>query len=258
MLVHNKIKPYLVFDGGYLPSKAGKEDEREAKRNSSKSKGMAFLRGGNRSQAMDCFQKCIDITPAMALKLIECCKKANIDYVVAPYEADAQLAFLSKHGLCDAVITEDSDLLVFGCKRLIYKMDAFGNGQEVRLEYIHADLSPSKINLHNWYVAPPLVQTRVKPTTCMSFRCTFPLRCFRAQGCICGCCRVPPLPLISSPLLLSFYCTSFSSSVLMRCDGSIHGRIYPPYRMLRTAGHSTSSGKCASWPAAIICRRLAA
>lgn len=75
---------------------------------------MAFLRGGNRSQAMDCFQKCIDITPEMALRLIESCQEANIDYVVAPYEADAQLAFLCKAGLCDAVITEDSDLLVFG------------------------------------------------------------------------------------------------------------------------------------------------
>ena len=82
--------------------------------------------------------------------MIESCQQANIEYVVAPYEADAQLAYLCKAGLCDAVITEDSDLLVFGCKRLIYKMDAFGNGQEVRLEYIHADLSPSKINLHNW------------------------------------------------------------------------------------------------------------
>ena len=66
---------------------------------------------------------------------------AQIAYVVAPYEADAQLAHLSRTGLCDAVITEDSDLLTFGCNRLIYKMDEFGNGQEVRLEYIHADLS---------------------------------------------------------------------------------------------------------------------
>lgn len=129
MLVHNKIKPYMVFDGGYLPSKAGKEDERDAKRSEYKSKGMAFLRSGNRSQAMDFFQKCIDITPEIALRLIESCQQANIDYVVAPYEADAQLAYLCRTGLCDAVITEDSDLLVFGCKRLIYKMDAFGNGQ---------------------------------------------------------------------------------------------------------------------------------
>jgi len=43
----------------------------------------------------------------------------NIDFVVAPYEADAQLAYLEKIGLIQAIITEDSDLLVFGCKRVI-------------------------------------------------------------------------------------------------------------------------------------------
>jgi exonuclease-1 len=42
----------------------------------------------------------------------------NVKYVVAPYEADAQLAFLEKTGTIDAIMTEDSDLLVFGCKRV--------------------------------------------------------------------------------------------------------------------------------------------
>lgn len=42
----------------------------------------------------------------------------GVDCIVAPYEADAQLAFLSKSGLAHAVITEDSDLLAFGCKKV--------------------------------------------------------------------------------------------------------------------------------------------
>lgn len=42
----------------------------------------------------------------------------GVDCIVAPYEADAQLAFLSKQQLVQAVITEDSDLLVFGCKKV--------------------------------------------------------------------------------------------------------------------------------------------
>lgn len=41
----------------------------------------------------------------------------NVDYVVAPYEADAQLCFLEREGYVDGIITEDSDLLVFGCKK---------------------------------------------------------------------------------------------------------------------------------------------
>lgn len=38
--------------------------------------------------------------------------------MVAPYEADAQLAHLSRTGAVDAVITEDSDYLPYGCKKV--------------------------------------------------------------------------------------------------------------------------------------------
>ena len=41
--------------------------------------------------------------------------KCNILYVVAPYEADAQLAYLNKHNKIDIVLTEDSDLLAYSC-----------------------------------------------------------------------------------------------------------------------------------------------
>lgn len=42
----------------------------------------------------------------------------GVDCIVAPYEADAQLAYLTKCHLAQAVITEDSDLLAFGCKKV--------------------------------------------------------------------------------------------------------------------------------------------
>lgn len=38
--------------------------------------------------------------------------------MVAPYEADAQLCFLEREGYVDGIITEDSDLLVFGCRQV--------------------------------------------------------------------------------------------------------------------------------------------
>lgn len=43
---------------------------------------------------------------------------------MAPYEADAQLAYLERIGVVDGILTEDSDLLVFGCKKLLLKLDA--------------------------------------------------------------------------------------------------------------------------------------
>lgn len=51
-------------------------------------------------------------------------KAENVPYVVAPYEADAQLAYLERAGYVDGIITEDSDLLVFGCKNVHFKLDA--------------------------------------------------------------------------------------------------------------------------------------
>jgi exonuclease-1 len=47
----------------------------------------------------------------------------SVPYVVAPYEADAQLAYLERIGLVDGIITEDSDLLVFGCRTVLFKLD---------------------------------------------------------------------------------------------------------------------------------------
>jgi hypothetical protein len=53
--------------------------------------------------------------------------------VIAPYEADAQLAYLARAGEVAAVITEDSDLLAYGCPVVLFKMDRAGDAQEVAL-----------------------------------------------------------------------------------------------------------------------------
>lgn len=45
-------------------------------------------------------------------------KAEEIEYIVAPYEADAQLAYLALNNIVDAVVTEDSDLIVYGCPRV--------------------------------------------------------------------------------------------------------------------------------------------
>lgn len=50
--------------------------------------------------------------------LLQVLKKEGIDYIVAPYEADAQMTFLCMKKHVDAVITEDSDLIPFGCSKV--------------------------------------------------------------------------------------------------------------------------------------------
>lgn len=45
-------------------------------------------------------------------------KEVGVSFIVAPYEADAQMAYLALHGDVWAVVTEDSDLLAYGCPRV--------------------------------------------------------------------------------------------------------------------------------------------
>jgi exonuclease-1 len=74
-------------------------------------------------------------------------KKENVKYIVAPYEADAQLAYLMKSGKVTAVITEDSDMIVFECKTIIFKLDKYGEGIEIKLDRLS---SVNDINLKGW------------------------------------------------------------------------------------------------------------
>ncbi|GAA5870805.1 hypothetical protein JCM1840_006809 [Sporobolomyces johnsonii] len=127
MLKYYGVTPFIVFDGGLLPSKMGTEDEREKRRSDALAKGNVFLAEGKTSQARECFVKAIDVTPAMAYQLIKALRREGIQYVVAPYEADPQLAYLERRGLVDGIITEDSDLLVFGCQNVLFKLDGEGN-----------------------------------------------------------------------------------------------------------------------------------
>ena len=46
------------------------------------------------------------------------CVERGIPYIVAPLEADAQIALLLSEGYADIAITEDSDLLTYGCREV--------------------------------------------------------------------------------------------------------------------------------------------
>ncbi|KAB8204380.1 PIN domain-like protein [Aspergillus parasiticus] len=131
MLLYFGVTPYLIFDGDNLPSKAGTESDRHQRRQESKTLGLELQRKGRTAEAYQEFQKAVDVTPLMARQLIDELKKMNVQYVVAPYEADAQLVYLERQGIINGIISEDSDLLVFGAKRLLSKLDQHGDCIEI-------------------------------------------------------------------------------------------------------------------------------
>lgn len=124
LLLHHSIQPFIVFDGGPLPAKAPTEKARKQRREDSLAKGKDLAKQGKLKEARDYFVKAVDVGTEMAFQLIKALKAEGIPYIVAPYEADAQLAYLERKGVVDGIITEDSDLLVFGCKTVLFKLDA--------------------------------------------------------------------------------------------------------------------------------------
>lgn len=134
LLLHFNVRPIMVFDGGHLPMKSHQEALRSQSRRESRAKATELLSVGDSAAAYIHVQKSTDVTPQMAARLIDELKKMGIEYVVAPYEADAQMAWLDRVGLVEAVITEDSDLLLFGCKRVLFKLDKTGYADEICIE----------------------------------------------------------------------------------------------------------------------------
>jgi exonuclease-1 len=50
----------------------------------------------------------------------------DIEFIVAPYEADAQIAYMVKEKIADFAISEDSDLIAYGCPKLLMKLNFNG------------------------------------------------------------------------------------------------------------------------------------
>lgn len=125
------IQPYLIFDGDGVPVKKGTENKRREKRIENKEIAERLWKSGEKKNAIDFFQKCVDITPSMAKCVIDYCNTNHIKYIVAPFEADPQMVYLEQKGLIHGIISEDSDLLIFGCRRLITKLNDYGECIEI-------------------------------------------------------------------------------------------------------------------------------
>jgi exonuclease-1 len=170
LLLNYHIRVIMVFDGSNLPQKSITENLRSLKRQQSKEKGIALTSQGNKASARSYFCNSIDVTPLMAAQLIQFLKKyrPNVQYIVAPYEADAQLASLSIDNHIDAVIAEDSDTIPYKCKQVIFKLNINGHCQHLVYEDIyknrHVSNNTESTNLE------PLIDTNVSGTNNSSIK----------------------------------------------------------------------------------------
>lgn len=120
----------MVFDGRPLLAKKSTNDDRREMREKRKEHAEMLLAKGMEREARDHYRLATTISAEIVETTIQHFRTSgqNVDIVVAPYEADAQLAYLMESKLVDAVITEDSDLIVFGCEMIYFKWQC-GTGE---------------------------------------------------------------------------------------------------------------------------------
>ncbi|XP_068692332.1 exonuclease 1-like [Montipora foliosa] len=145
LLLSLGIKPVAVFDGQNLEAKKITREKRERSRKENATKAEELWRRGIESEAIDHFRRALKITCEMSHKLLKVLRDKNIDCIVAPFEADAQLAYLNKNQLIDVVLSEDSDQLVFGCSEVLYKVHLHGSCQSIQSKDI-----PKCLNISNY------------------------------------------------------------------------------------------------------------
>lgn len=133
MLKRHKIKPLMVFDGRSLFVKKKTEEQRKKVKKANIEKAQGFLEKGDEREARKYFSRAIKITKEMIYNAIDLCRQMKVDFILAPYESDAQIAFLVKNSYAHLAISEDSDLIAYGCQKVILKFSPSGDCQYLNL-----------------------------------------------------------------------------------------------------------------------------
>lgn len=135
LLISHKIKPVCVFDGHYMKAKELTARMRKVEKLQSKKKADALKKQGHSQDAKKYEGRALVISPEMVSLLIDILHLLDVELFMAPYEADSQISYLLQQKYCDLAISEDSDLLVFGCPAVLTKLKHTG-------ECKYVDLSP--------------------------------------------------------------------------------------------------------------------
>ena len=169
----NNVEPVVVFDGKRSNLKNETQEKRGDARRSNVDQGKRLLenmskvtdagvRGKLRQEAISNFQKGLSVTTQMEKNTIGALRKMGVKVVVSPYEADSQLAYLCYTGYCQAVLTEDSDVLVYSaiCGTpfpILYKFEKGGTCQSACMK----DIMPALLNMTSNDVPPAHADTGI-------------------------------------------------------------------------------------------------
>jgi exonuclease 1 len=152
VLVSCGIYPIFVFDGAHVPAKS----ETYCKRNSlrmeaaNKAKALKGLSVSLPPSATKDYQSlcrsAFVATAELISRVMNALRSAGFTVIVSPYEADSQLGYMSRTNEIFAVISEDCDILVYGCRRLLTKL----NFNTLQTTEIDRDAVFAMYNMQDW------------------------------------------------------------------------------------------------------------
>ena len=120
-LLDEEIVPVFVFDGDRTSFKEATQQQRKERREKCDIEVKKALELGNKERALTLMKQSVEISADFLYDFMLCLNKMGIEFIIAPYEADAQLTYLCNSGYVDAVMTEDSDLIIYGCNEILFK-----------------------------------------------------------------------------------------------------------------------------------------
>jgi exonuclease-1 len=133
LLKENGINCICIFDGNLLPAKLKEIQERINCKIANEILASKLREEGNIVQSNVVINRSLNVTPVHINTLVYLLKKLNFKVIVAPYESDAQIAYLYHKNLIDFAITEDSDLIPYGVKRIAFKLNENGDFEYLNL-----------------------------------------------------------------------------------------------------------------------------
>lgn len=146
LLRQYNIKCIAVFDGKKLPAKQKEIETRQKNKEENLLLAEVFDTAGNVEESKKLKNRSIFVEPIHVNTLLNILNKLGVETIVAPYEADAEIAYLYREHLIDFAISEDSDLISYGVKKIAYKLDEKGDFSLLDLENLDFINSLKDIN----------------------------------------------------------------------------------------------------------------
>jgi hypothetical protein len=141
----NNIRVLFVLDGARNPLKAATNELRKKKSSDATKELLELIKSGDQEQLKKITalkKRGVYVREDILGEFVRWCERKGIKYVCAFMEAEWELSRLENDGIIDAVVSEDSDCFVLGCKIMIQLLD---------INIVHSEVNCSKVTGECWY-----------------------------------------------------------------------------------------------------------